>query len=108
MVRALLLAPVLFLGACTPAKTPAPLDVATAAINVTDEALAAAIETAPAGELAEWTRRVVLLEKAASVVRARGDVCEALPDVALVASLVHCVPCAKAVQTASEVYQCKP
>lgn len=99
---------VLILVGCTPAKSPTPLDVATAAINITDEALARAIDVAPAGELPEWTRRVVLLERAASVVRAGGDACEVLPDVALVSSLIHCRPCAVAVLNASEALRCTP
>lgn len=107
MLRRLLVC--LVLTACTPtAKAPTPIEAATAAINLTDEALAAAIEVAPAGDLPEWTRRVVLLEQAAAVVRVGGKACDVLPDVALVASLIKCAKCGALVRTASEVLSCKP
>lgn len=107
MLRRLLVC--LALTACAPsAKAPTPIEAATAAINVTDEALAAAIDVAPAGDLPLWEGRVATLEKAAAVVRAGGKACDVLPDVAKLADQIHCVKCAALVATASEVLSCKP
>ena len=106
MVRYILV--VLALASCAPpAKSPpTALDVATAAFNVTDSALTAAITLAPDGGSLEWERRVILLENAATVIRARVDVCDALADVALVASLVKCSDCSTITGIALEALSC--
>jgi hypothetical protein len=57
---------------CTPAKAPSAVDVATLAVAAVDQALAIAIEVAPADAgpaNAVWETRVQTLEKAAAMLR---------------------------------------
>lgn len=99
----------LVLASCTPAaKVPSPTQAAVAAINLTDEALATAITLAPPGEDAAWTRRVILLERAAAVVRVGANACPAIDDVATIAAEIKCTQCAALAATAREIMKCAP
>lgn len=99
----------LALLACTPAKAPTAVDVATLAINAVDTALAAAISSEPldAGPTdAVWEQRVQAVEKAAAVVKAAGDVCGAMPDLEAVAVALDCAKCKAAISVALTELKC--
>lgn len=103
LVLALALPFVTACGTPTP-TTPTAYDVAIAAVNLTDVALAKAIGAAapvPPEDVGAWQDRLEAVERAADVLRARGDVCEALPEIAAVAAEIGCTECAQ-VATAAE------
>lgn len=88
---------------------PSAYDVATAAVNVTDTALAAAISVAapvPDADVEAWQKRLDALERAAAAIRARGDVCEALPGVASVATQIGCAECLRIVIAVERELSC--
>lgn len=90
----------------SPAKQPTAVDLATAAVNLTDEALAFAIEASPPGNLPEWERRVALVRHAAQAVEQGKDLCQAKDDLALVAALVSCGKCLTVIEALEGQLQC--
>ena len=86
-----------------PVEPPSRIEVATMAVNWTDEALALAIEASPQRD---WEPAVRAVEAAAIAVRRREDVCEALPALQLVASTVRCEKCFDAIAAAKEALEC--
>jgi len=95
---------------CSPAKAPTALDVATAAVVVTDEALAAAInadwgDAGPSGET--WKARVEVLKKAAAIVESAKDMCPAIPLLATLATEIGCKQCAAPIAMAKEQLKCQ-
>jgi hypothetical protein len=95
---------------CGPAKAPTALDVATAAVVVTDEALAAAIAAYPADagtDMTPWDNRVAALKKAAEIVEAAGDLCPMLPLLGTIAKEIGCTQCAAPIALAKEQLKCR-
>ena len=84
-------------------SAPTPIEAATMAVNFTDEALALAIEANPERD---WKKSVAVVVVAADVVRKAGDICDALPELQLVASAIKCEKCFVAVATAKEALKC--
>lgn len=98
-------------SAAPAAKAPTVLEAATVAINLTDEALAAAIDAdtdTSVGHSNAWLGRVVILEAAARAVRTGEDACTVLPTVGSLAAEIKCKPCAKAVDVATRALGCRP
>jgi len=95
---------------CTQAKAPTALDVATAAVVITDEALSAAITAYPADagtDMAPWESRVAALKKAAAIVESAGDLCPMLPLLGVIASEIGCTQCAAPIALAKEQLKCQ-
>jgi hypothetical protein len=110
-IRLLLLAYGLTLLACTnqTPKFPKALEAATAAVNLTDTALATAIQMkdpAPAELLTVWEPRVDAVDAAMNAVRKGEDVCKTLPGLVSVAVAVGCVDCVAVINQAKEQLQC--
>lgn len=95
--------------ACTPAREPKPLDIATAAVVVTDQALAVAITADPnAGSDPKWQYLVDRVKNAAEVVKAAGQFCDIADDLTVVSNLVRCKDCASVITAAKEAAKCQP
>jgi hypothetical protein len=102
------LATLLLFVACQPARAPSTTEAVIAAINLTDGALSTAMIAANPGatELTPWELRVRAVERAAALVRAKGDVCAALPGLVVVATYVSCPACTAAILAASKELAC--
>ena len=94
---------------CTPAKAPAPRDIAIGAVTAVDAALAVEIatSTADAGADVAFDRDVQLVEDAAAIVKAGASVCPLVPALRDVSSRLGCTQCAAALAAASEAYKCQ-
>ncbi len=86
-----------------PAEAPTPIEIATAAVNLTDEALVIAVETNPN---ADWLPSVIAVEKTMWAIRSKGDICDTLPALQLVASRTGCEKCLTLVAAAKESLSC--
>jgi len=95
----------LLAAGCLPRRVeaPTPIETATAAVNLTDRALALAIEADPSQG---WEQTVRAVELAADAVRRRDKVCDTLPALQLVASRVKCEQCFRMIAAAKDVMQC--
>lgn len=90
-------------GSTKPAEYPTPVEIATAAVNLTDDALSAAIYTEPEKS---WLPSVMAIEAARNTIKVRGDICDALPSVQLVSSAIKCDKCFALISTAKEALSC--
>jgi len=89
--------------ATKPAEYPTPVEVATAAVNLTDDALSTAIYAEPKKN---WLPSVMAIESARNTIKVRGDICDALPSVQLVSSAIKCDKCFALISTAKEALSC--
>jgi hypothetical protein len=102
LVLALILA-----TACTPAEAPTATDVATAAIVLTDDALAVAIAVQPDGfDRQPWEDRVAIVEAAADAVGKSAQLCPYVKPLQAVASDILCARCSLAVSALKEALKC--
>ena len=109
MRRLALLIALTFCGCVPRAKAPTPIEAATAAVNLTDEAMAIAMNALPPqtpAQLVVWEDRVRWLEDAAAAVRTAKNSCSALARVITVADAIACKPCAAAVESARKGLAC--
>ena len=101
----------LALAACVPVPRPTALETATAAVNITDRALAAALLAADERDtqmdLAPWINRESMLRYARDTVAKGADLCTALPIIEAVAVGISCAECLAAVNSAREELSCK-
>ena len=97
-------------GCASRPPTPTAKDITVAAIVVVDQALAVAIDLAPAdaGTDPVWEQRVAALEGAAKLVKTTQDVCQVLPTLTTVSEGIHCTECLKTIQTTREQLSCQP
>jgi hypothetical protein len=102
------LALAIILASCTPkAKAPSPADLATAAIVLTDNALAVAIAVQPAGfDRQPWEDRVAIVEAAADAVGRSAQLCPYVKPLQAVASDILCAKCSMAVTALKEALKC--
>jgi len=91
--------------ACVATKpaTPTTVEIATAAVNLTDEALAVAIQADPTRE---WLPEIIAVERTMNAIRCRGDVCDTLPALQLVATTTQCEKCFELVAAAKDALSC--
>lgn len=106
LARLTLIALAMAAGCSRPPKQPSAVDLATAAVNLTDEALAFAIDASPPGNVAEWRRRVALLDSAKRAVEAGKGLCTAKDDLSLIASLVSCGKCLAVIEALESELKC--
>lgn len=86
---------------------PSTIEVATAAVNATDRALEIYIDTAPASVKSEEIAPLVAqLKSAAAVVRAKGDLCDAVALLEPVAERIDCAQCVTLVGTVKGEMEC--
>lgn len=91
-----------------PVKNATALNAAAAAVQLVDSCLAVAITEAPIDAGTEpWEPRVVIVERAAEVIRKAGEVCDVFPAVSVVAQSIPCKGCSALIQTAEEQLQCR-
>ena len=106
LARLTILSLAMAVGCSRPPKQPTAIDLATAAVNLTDEALAFAIDASPPGNVAEWQRRVALLDSAKRAIESGNGLCTAKDDLALVASLVSCGKCLAVIEALEVELKC--
>jgi hypothetical protein len=95
------------LGGCgerLQAESPTATEVAISAVNLTDTALASAIEARPNSD---WLPSVTAIEAARDVINARGDICWALPEVSAVALAIDCKKCVDLTRVAQKALSCQ-
>ena len=102
---AALLLVALSITACTdkPVKVPTTIEVATAAVNLTDEAVSVAIVAYPK---VDFGKAVDAIDASMTAIRKRGDICETLPELQLAASVVKCDKCFDLISVAKETLEC--
>lgn len=102
---AVLLLVALSITACTdkPTKVPTTIEVVTAAVNLTDEAVAAAIVAYPK---VDFGKAVDAIDASMGAIRRREDICETLPALQLAASAVKCDRCFDLITIAKETLAC--
>lgn len=89
---------------------PTAIEAATAATNLTDVALVAAMTVAKPSkvELAlVWEPRVQVVDDAYTVVKLNKDLCEVLPKLRTVAVAISCEECVKVVKSAERQAKCQ-
>jgi hypothetical protein len=83
------------------------LNLASAAVVVTDAACAVAIAAQPAdADMSKFAVYVAWLESATAAIEDGGDICGRLPMLQIIADSVKCTTCATAVETAERALGC--
>lgn len=86
-----------------PVKAPTTIEVANAAINLTDDAVSAAIVAYPN---VDFGKAVDAVDAALLAMKKREGICEALPELQLAASTVKCDKCFDLISIAKETLAC--
>lgn len=87
---------------------PTVVEAATAATNLTDAALAAALATATPSKadlLSVWEPRVVVVERVRAAIKTGKDLCPSLRDLQSISLVIRCTECSRVTKVA--VAQCR-
>ena len=103
---ALLLVALGLTSACTATRYPSVPNVAIAAVNITDTALAVYIATAPERPAVDLDLLTAAVNRAATIARRKGDACLIVDDVTMVGSAIGCRDCIDVARGLAELAQC--